>query len=136
MDSQQIIKISRLYNKCSLWVVAATALIMLLGISICDAQQLVTPVLISVIYALVTNLAYGLSWKAVANSSPNTLSKFYLSASAIRMMAAVLVAVVFCVMNDNREAIINFVIVFSAFYVVMLVFDGVFFARQERKRNQ
>lgn len=86
MDSQQIIKISRQYNKCSLWVVAAAALIMLLGISICDAQQLVNPVLISVIYALVTNWAYGLSWKAVANSSPNTLSKFYLAASAIRML--------------------------------------------------
>ena len=109
---------------------------MLLGISICDAQQLVNPVLISVIYALVTNWAYGLSWKAVANSSPNTLSKFYLAASAIRMLAGVLVAVVFCVMNDDREAIINFIIVFSAFYIAMLVFDGVFFARQERKRNQ
>ena len=136
MDSQQIIKISRQYNKCSLWVVAAAALIMLLGISICDAQQLVNPVLISVIYALVTNWAYGLPWKAVANSSPNTLSKFYLAASAIRMLAGVLVAVVFCVMNDDREAIINFIIVFSAFYIAMLVFDGVFFARQERKRNQ
>lgn len=119
-----------------MWVVAAAALIMLLGINICDARQLVNPVLISVIYVLVANAAYGLSWRAVASSSPGVLGKFYLVASVLRMLTAIIVAAVFCVISGSRDAIINFVLVFSAFYVVMLVFDGVFFARLERKRNQ
>lgn len=136
MDRQQITNISRQYNKCSLWVVAAAALIMLLGINICDARQLVNPVLISVIYVLVANAAYGLSWRAVASSSPGVLGKFYLVASVLRMLTAIIVAAVFCVISGSRDAIINFVLVFSAFYVVMLVFDGVFFVRLERKRNQ
>jgi len=47
-----------------------------------------------------------------------------------------MVAVVFCVVSRDRESIINFIIVFAVFYVVMLIFDGVFFARLEKKLNQ
>lgn len=136
MGSEQVNLIGRQYNKCSLWVVAAATLATLLAISIYDAQQFVDPLVISAVYALVTNTVYCLSWKAVAKSSPNALGKFYLAGSALRMMLAVLVAVAYCVIVGDRDAILNFILVFSSFYVVMLVFDGVFFARMERKRNQ
>ena len=39
MGSEQVNLISRQYNKCSLWVVAAATLATLLAINVYDAQQ-------------------------------------------------------------------------------------------------
>lgn len=136
MDRKLIEQIGRKYNKFCLWVIAGATLIALLAINICNANQFVNPLAISVLYALASSIAYGLGWRSVAGTSPDTLSKFYLVASALRMLLALMVAVVFCVVSRDRESIINFIIVFAAFYVVMLIFDGVFFARLERKLNQ
>lgn len=136
MDKNVIDQISRKYNKYSLWVTAGCALVTLLAINICNASQFVNPLVISVLYTLISSIAYGAGWKAVASSSPMTLSKFYIAASAIRMLLALIVVAVFCVISRDKGSIQNFIIVFAAFYVVMLVFDGVFFARLERKLNQ
>lgn len=136
MGNDVIDQISRQYNKYSLWVISATTLIGLLAINIFELRQLVNPLVVSVIYALLSSVSLGISWKFVAQSSPKALGRFYLASSAIRMLIAVIVVLVFCVIAEGRSAILNFIVVFSSFYMVMLVFDGVFFARAEKGKKQ
>lgn len=136
MDEKTISNVCGKYRQYGLWLTVAVALAILILMSVCGLMRLACPLAVGVLFTLLVNTAYGYAWGGVAKSSPSSLTKFYLAASAIRMMAAALTVVVFCVLNRDRQAIIDFVAVFFAFYVVMLVFDGVFFARVEKNNNQ
>jgi hypothetical protein len=71
----------------------------------------------------------------VAHSSPASLTRFYLVAPAIRMMVAILVVVAYCLIVRQREAILHFVYIFLAFYVVLLIFDCIYFAQMEMRNK-
>lgn len=135
MDNKTIKDTSKRYRQYSLWLLVAVALVILILMSVGGLMRLTCPLLVSVAFTWIANMAYGAAWKGVALSSPSALTKFYLAASALRMMAAALVVVVYCVINRDRQSILDFVAVFFAFYVVTLVFDGVFFARVEKNNN-
>lgn len=135
MDDNAISRTSARYYKYSLWLVAGTALLTLLATNIYGYASLARPLAICVIYTLVVNIAYGAAWKSVATSSPSVLTKFYLAASALRMVAAIMVVVAFCLLSRDKTSIRDFVLMFFGFYAVMLVFDGIFFARVEKKNN-
>lgn len=136
MDEKLISRISAKYQKYSLWITAALSLAMIFAMSMGTlSMDFLNPLVVSALYTLAATVVYGLSWKGVAKSSPKTLTRFYLVASALRMLTAVMVVVVYCVIIKTPEAIRNFVLVFFAFYLVMLIFDGIFFARMEKTNN-
>lgn len=92
--------------------------------------------LISAVFHILCSAAYIAGWQALARRSPETLPKYYLAGSAFRLMAAAAVLLVFCVVKrDNPEAIKWFSIVFIIFYLVMLVFDAIFFAKVSKTRK-
>ena len=92
--------------------------------------------LISAVFHILCAAAYIGGWQALARRSPETLPKYYLAGSAFRLMAAAAVLLVFCVVKrDNPEAIKWFSIVFIIFYLVMLVFDAIFFAKVSKTRK-
>ena len=97
--------------------------------------SLLNALAVSAIYSIVINLLYVFFWKKVAKSASGIIARFYLGASALRLMTAALVVLAFCMLNDGKEVIRNFIIVFFAFYIVMLIFDSVFFARIEKYNN-
>ena len=92
--------------------------------------------LISAVFHVVCSTAYIGGWLALARRSPQTLPKYYLAGSAFRLMAAAAVLLVFCVVKrDDPGAIKWFSIVFIIFYLVMLVFDAIFFAKVSKTRK-
>ena len=92
--------------------------------------------LISAGFYILCSAAYIGGWQALARRSPETLPKYYLAGSAFRLMAAAAVLLVYCVVKrDNPEAIKWFSIVFIIFYLVMLVFDAIFFAKVSKTRK-
>ncbi len=92
--------------------------------------------LISAVFHILCSAAYIGGWQALARRSPETLPKYYLAGSAFRLMAAAAVLLVFCVVKrDNPGAIKWFSIVFIIFYLVMLVFDAIFFAKVSKTRK-
>jgi hypothetical protein len=92
--------------------------------------------LISAGFHILCSAAYIGGWQALARRSPETLPKYYLAGSAFRLMAAAAVLLVYCVVKrDNPEAIKWFSIVFIIFYLVMLVFDAIFFAKVSKTRK-
>ena len=136
MDND-IKQIGRKYRQISLWLTAGMALAILFACRIsaqCDniLSQVVNPLAVSAIFSLVCSTAYGEAWQATAKSSPANLAKFYLAAAALKMMAAAVVFLVYVVICDKSN-ILGFTVIFMLFYVVLLVFDCIYFARVEKK---
>ena len=102
----------------------------------CDDMiaQVVNPLVVSAIFSLVASTAYGEAWKAVAKSSPANLAKFYLAALVLKLMAGTLVFLIYVLVCDKQN-ILGFTAIFALFYVVLLVFDCIYFARVEKKNR-
>lgn len=137
MDINLIDNTSRRYCKYGIWLTSALTFAVIIAISVNWLDiSLVSALAVSALYSIIVNLAYGSLWKRIAKSAPGIMAKFYLAASALRLITAALVVIVFCVINrSDKELIRNFIFVFFAFYLVMLVFDSVFFARIEKNNN-
>ncbi len=130
-------QIARKYRKISLWLTAGMVLAILFACRVsaqCDSMivRVVNPLCVSAIFSLVCNTAYGACWQSVAKSSPANLAKFYLAASVLKMMAAALVFLVYVLLGD-RSNLLGFTAIFMLFYVVMLIFDCIYFVRVEKK---
>ena len=127
------------YKQISLWLTAAVALAVLFACRLsaqCDdmIDQVVNPLVVSAIFSLVASTAYGEAWKAVAKSSPANLAKFYMAALVIKMVAGTLVFLIYVLVCDKQN-ILGFTAIFALFYVVLLVFDCIYFARVEKKNR-
>ena len=136
---QTIRQASIRYKQISLWLTAAVALAVLFACRLsaqCDDMiaQVVNPLVVSAIFSLVASTAYGEAWKAVAKSSPAKLAKFYMAALVIKMVAGTLVFLIYVLVCDKQN-ILGFTAVFALFYVVLLVFDCIYFARVEKKNR-
>ena len=136
---QTIRQASIRYKQISLWLTAAVALAVLFACRLsaqCDDMiaQVVNPLVVSAIFSLIASTAYGEAWKAIAKSSPANLAKFYLAAMVLKMMAGVLVFLIYILVCD-RQNILGFTAIFALFYVVLLVFDCIYFSRVEKKNN-
>ena len=134
---QTIRQASIRYKQISLWLTAAVALAVLFACRLsaqCDDMiaQVVNPLVVSAIFSLVASTAYGEAWKAVAKSSPANLAKFYLAALVLKLMAGTLVFFIYVLVCDKQN-ILGFTVIFALFYVVLLVFDCIYFARVEKK---
>lgn len=135
MPNPDIDRIAKTYNKISIWLVSGVAIIALLVMQIGDLS-LSVPILVSVVYSLIAVFAYGTAWKRIAKISPEFLAKFYLAGSALRILAGLVVILFFCAFNrTDSSSIIRFTVVFIIFYIVMLVFDTIYFAKIERRKN-
>jgi hypothetical protein len=136
MATSEITAIVRQYHKMSLWIIFGSVLIGLLIMQAFQKYTLVNALCGAAVFSLFCNVFYGLGWKAVAKNSPANLGKFYLAGATIRMMLALVVIVIMAfTLRPDRMAILGFTAVFAAFYVIMLVYDCVFFARVEKNNN-
>ncbi len=92
--------------------------------------------LISALFHFIFSAAYIWGWQMLARRSPDILPKYYLAGSAFRLMAAAAVLLVFCVVKrGDVESIKWFSVVFIIFYLVILVFDAIFFAKVSKNNT-
>lgn len=136
---QTIRQASIRYKQISLWLTAAVALAVLFACRLsaqCDDMiaQVVNPLVVSAIFSLAASTAYGEAWKAVAKSSPANLARFYMAALVLKLMSGTLVFLIYVLVCD-RQNILGFTATFALFYVVLLVFDCIYFARVEKKNR-
>lgn len=137
MRLQTIRQASIRYKQISLWLTAAVALAVLFACRLsaqCDDMiaQVVNPLVVSAIFSLAASTAYGEAWKAVAKSSPANLARFYMAALVLKLMAGTLVFLIYVLVCDKQN-ILGFTAIFALFYVVLLVFDCIYFARVEKR---
>lgn len=134
VDAGHIDLIAKRYSRLSLLVLAA---LVLLSVAVGFALKVSVMVAVSVsfIFNLVLCQALSKAWSVVARKSPAVLPKFYLAVSVLRMIAALVVVLVFCVIARESHAIRDFAITFIVFYIIMLVFESVYFAKIEKSNK-
>ena len=128
-------KVYKKYYKISLWLIATLYLIGMLVVQCVMRSSYIHMLTISAVFSLLTASIDGGAWKAIAIHSPAVLGKFYLSASALRMLLAFLVILVYALVVKNRQEIISFAVIFMIFYLVLLAFDTIYFARLEKNNK-
>ena len=120
-------KVYKKYYKISLWLIAALYLIGMLVVQCVMRSSYFHMLTISAVFSLLTASIYGGAWKAIAIQSP--------AASALRMLLAFLVILVYALVVKNRQEIISFAVIFMIFYLVLLAFDTIYFARLEKNNK-
>ncbi|MGI6232059.1 MAG: hypothetical protein ACOYJF_04300 [Prevotella sp.] len=127
--------IARHYQKYSLWLTTALALLALLGMSIVRDTRLLTAVLVSVVFSLMVCGIHGAWWRSVARRSPDRLGKFYLMSSVARMMVGLLTYLILVLCSRVSGTVLGATVIFVVFYIAILVFDCIYFARVEKKNK-
>lgn len=136
IQTDPIEQYGRQYRKVSLWIIVALFLVGLLYVQVGNQPKYLNALSISAIFSLLCSIALGMSWQSVAKHSPKMLTKFYLVAPALRMLAAIAVFALYCVAVRERSAVLGFTVIFLIFYIVLLVYDCIFFARIEKHNKQ
>lgn len=139
MRLQTIRQMGIKYRQISIWITVGIALAVLFACQVSSVgenvvSQMVNPLVVSALFSLVASNTYGVAWASVAKSSPTSLAKFYLAASTLKMMSAAVVFLIYVVVCDKQN-ILGFSAIFALFYVVLLVFDCIYFARIEKKNK-
>ena len=125
------------YLRQSICLTAGMTLLALLYVNLKGDMELMTlPICISAVFQLVACIAYGLVWKWVSATSPASLPTLYMAASALRMFAAVVVVMAYCLLTNNRDSIRFFVVTFLIYYFVILIYDTWYFVKVEKRNKQ
>ena len=95
-------------------------------------DRLIYPLVVSVVFTLVVSYVSGFVWLRVAKQAPDNLPTFYTASSGFRLLLGLAVMFVYYLVA-GRPAMLVFVLVFMAFYIVSLVHHSVFFARVMNK---
>lgn len=137
MGKDAISKAALGYRLYSVWLIAALTLAALVALAVSPLVEirltgLANSLAISVIYAIVVSVAYASAWEKVARTSAPSLTQFYLVGSVLKMLAALAVFLVAAFVMGKPDAI-TFAFVFATYYVALLVFDCIYFARTEKK---
>lgn len=137
MGKDAISKAALGYRRCSLQLVAALTLAAFVALAVFPLVEIRLPgfvnsLAISVVYAIVVSVAYASAWEKVARTSATSLTQFYLVGSVLKMLAALAVFLVAAFAMGKPDAI-TFALVFAVYYVALLVFDCIYFARTEKK---
>ena len=135
MKQNPIDNIAKRYYQRGVWLMAAITLVALAVMNVLMDTSLVNALVVSVLFNLVSTIAYSVSWKAVAKSSPDNLAKFYLAATVIRMLIALAVATVVIVLTEDKQEATRFAVVFVIFYLAMLTYDTIYFSRVEKNNK-
>lgn len=129
-------RIAKQYYKVSLWLIFGLTVIVLLVMQFFQDTSLVNALIVSAVFSVVSSIAYIQAWKSVARRSPKTLGKFYIAASALRMLAALIVVVIgLFVLRGDKKALLGFSAMFVGFYIMMLAYDCIYFSQVEKKNN-
>ena len=93
--------------------------------------MIATSIAISAAYTLLATLAFVAGYRAVRHSQ-HALTLYALAATGLRLLSATLVVIAFLVFVHDKDWRLTFIITFSAFYLVMLISDVVFYIRSQQ----
>ncbi len=100
----------------------------LIAMQVWHLDRLLVPLIVSAAFSVIVDTADALIWRKVATKSPDSLPTFYSAVSGFRMLAALLVMLVYYLIAGS-DAMLAFFLVFIVFYVVLLVHHVMFFTR-------
>ena len=90
--------------------------------------DLLTEMIVSSSFLLLTGIAIALIWRWVALNHRDSLPTYFTAVSGFRLLLSLAVMFVYY-LTDSRDSMLQFFLVFMAYYVVSLVHHTFFFAR-------
>lgn len=90
--------------------------------------DLLTEMIVSSCFLLLTGIAIALIWRWVALNHRDSLPTYFTAVSGFRLLLSLAVMFVYY-LTDSRDSMLQFFLVFMAYYVVSLVHHTFFFAR-------
>lgn len=134
MNGVEINSVVRKFRKMSLGIIAGLSLLFLMLSNLLSEMSFIDGIVIGASFSLFFSIVYLEVWKYFATKIPYATTKFYLLAMAFRLMLGALTVLIFCLFAQTRESIIHFMIAFSVYYLVMMVFETVYFVGVEQRR--
>ena len=90
--------------------------------------DLLTEMIVSSSFLLLTGIVIALIWRWVALNHKDSLPTYFTAVSGFRLLLSLAVMFVYY-LTDSRDSMLQFFLVFMAYYVVSLVHHTFFFAR-------
>ena len=125
--ANNIVKLSKSYMKQGLFLTIALALLTLLVMQVWHFD-LLTEIIVSVVFSLVVCWTIGLVWRWVARSHQESLPSFFTAVSGFRLLLALALMFVYYLVC-GRSAMLPFFVVFMVFYFASLIHHSIFFAK-------
>ena len=119
------------YRKQSTLLIVALSLIAFIVMKVWYLNEILTPLIISVVFSLTVENVGIMIWKGMAKRSPESLPTFFMGVSGFRMLLGIVVMFIYYLVADSRTMLVFFC-VFAAFYVTLLVHHTTFFARERK----
>jgi hypothetical protein len=123
---------SKRYIQQTVQIVFALFLLELLILQMLGAGLLLTPVLVSMCFALIVELSDAFIWKRLENKTEETKATFFMAVSGFRFLLALLMLFVYYFMSD-RSGMIAFILLFAPYYLAVLVHHSIFFSHLRSK---
>lgn len=95
-------------------------------------KNLMAPTWVSTGFSVAFLIGFALLWRWIASSKKESLTTLYSVMSGFRMILA-LFTLFICYLVVGRDAMAPYVIIFMIFYLVMVGFHSIFFARRTNK---
>ena len=128
LKNTEIAKLSRRYVVQTILAVVVLSLAVLSLQMFAHVDGLVPPLVVSAVFTLVVELADIFIWKKIAETSEDALHTFFSAVSGLRMLLA-LFTLTGCCIAVGRDAMLEYCLVFMAFYLWMIAHHFVFFSR-------
>ena len=118
----------------SLTIIAVMTVLALLSAGVWGSLSMIgVPLAVAAGFQVFASLTYGLAWRAVTSSSSASLPTFYLAASGLRMIAGIATVLIYLFLAADEMQIRFFVFLFLVYYLVLLIYDTLYFVRVEKK---
>ena len=126
---------SKRYIRQAVQIVFALFLLELLAFQLVGSDLLLTPILVSVGFALFVELGDALSWRRLESKGDETKATFFMAVSGFRFLLALLVLFIYY-LNTDRGGMFTFLLLFAPFYLAVLSHHSLFFSHLRNNKSK
>lgn len=134
MTTKEINTLSIKYIAQTIFIIVALSAIAIGLICTLTLNSIVAPLILSVVFSFVVEVAEALVWRKVMISSKDSITTFYTVVSGFRMLLALFTLLICCIIV-GRDSMFEYCIVFITFYFVLLIHHAIFFSHVSNSNN-
>ena len=124
---------SKRYIRQTVQIVFALFSLELLVLQLVGSELLLTPILVSMTFALLVESGDALLWKRLESKEDESKATFFMAVSGFRFLLALLVLFIYY-LNTDRGGMAAFLLLFAPFYLAVLAHHSLFFSHLRNKK--
>lgn len=124
---------SKAYIKQAIMIVFALFLLELLAFQVLNQDLSLTPILVSIGFALVVEISEALIWQKMEKQDDDTKATFFMAVSGFRFLLALLLIFVYYLLSESGS-MFTFILLLAPCYFAVLIHHSVFFSSMNKTR--